>query len=601
MTQTSYIPLEGGLDLTTPALKVKPGACIDSGNFVPDINGGYRRVGGYERFDGQTRPSLATYYVFTVDTTGLINVGDTITGLSSSKTAVVLAKTSTTLIVTKRSGAFTNGEDLQVGGATKAVLSSQDQESEPDLETHIGYLNLAAEEYRGDIGAVPGSGDILGVWVYDGNVYAFRNHTDGLSAKMWVATASGWDEIVTGVTLNPGGAYEFVNWNFSGAANSTKMYGVDGANKAFQWNGTSFTQITTGGSNIPGHIAVWRNRLFVSEAGSLLYSAAGDPVTGWAAGAGEIGTGDEITALLALPGNNETIALAVYCRNKTSILYGTTPANWVMSLTSPEAGALPRTAQYVSTALVLDDRGVTSLSATDAFGNFAAASLSNAVQPFIDNRVGQTTCSSVLRSQNHYILYFDDNSGLVFRVEGGKPKGVMPIFYDVPVLCCVSGEDISGEEVVFFGSDDGYVYQANVGRTFDGADIEAWVRLAFNPESGPTVRKRWQRLLLEMKVTEYAAVNFAYEMDYGDFSIPIAATTLEEFAQSTETPGGGGFWDQFTWDQWTWDSNYITPPKFDMTGSGYNVSPIFFAKDSLSLPYTLQSVLIHYMPRRIER
>lgn len=601
MTQTSYIPLEGGLDLTTPALKVKPGACIDSGNFVPDINGGYKRVGGYERFDGRPRPSVATYYVFTVDTSANVAVGDTITGATSASTAVVVAKTSTTLIVTKRSGAFTDTEDLQVGGVDKAVLSSQAQEGEPDLETHIGYLNLAAEEYRGDIAAVPGSGSILGVWVYDGNVYAFRNHTDGLSAKMWVATTSGWDEIVTGVTLNPDGAYEFVNWNFSGAAGGTKMYGVDGANKAFQWDGTTFTQITSGGSNTPSHIAVWRNRLFVSEAGSLLYSNAGAPTTGWTAGAGEIGTGDEITALLPLPGDNNTIALAVYGRNKTSILYGTTPSNWVMSLTSPEAGALTRTAQYVSAALVLDDRGVTSLAATDAFGNFAAASLSKAVQPFIDTRVGQATCSSVLRSQNHYILYFDDGSGLVFRVEGGTPKGVMPIFYDVPVICCVSGEDIGGEEVVFFGSTDGFVYQANVGRTFDGGDIEAWVRLAFNPEGGPTARKRWQRLLLEMKVEEYAAVNFAYEMDYGDFSIPIAAVALEEFAQSTEAPGGGGFWDAFTWDQFTWDSNYITPPKFDLTGSGYNISPIFFAKDKLSLPYTLQSVLIHFMSRRIER
>ena len=52
-TQTAYIPLAGGLDLVSPALTVRPGYLLDSLNYVPGINGGYRRVAGYTRYDGQ--------------------------------------------------------------------------------------------------------------------------------------------------------------------------------------------------------------------------------------------------------------------------------------------------------------------------------------------------------------------------------------------------------------------------------------------------------------------------------------------------------------------------------------------------------------------
>lgn len=602
MTRPSSIPLGGGLDLVTPQSRIPAGMCIDAGNFVPEINGGYKRIGGYDKFDGRTRPWLASYWIAVVDTTSLLSVGNTVTGVTSTRTAkVILIIDSTHVLLTKRSGAFTDGETLNVGGVAKAVLTSMSQDSESDLKTHIQYRNLAAAEYRADIGAVPGSGPVRGVWVYDGNVYAFRNHTDGLSCKMWVATTGGWSAI-THAALNPDGWFEFVNYNFSGAATGLRMYGVDGKNKAFQWDGTTFTQITTTASpDTPSHIAVWRNRLVLSIYGSLFYSGGGTPTAGWtAATAGEIGTGDEITGLVSLPGDNSTTALAVYGRNKTSILYGAPSSGLNLAAVSPDTGALTGTVQYVGSAMSLDDRGVTTLGAVQEFGNFAASTISRVVQPFIDNRIGLASASSVLRSQNQYRLYFSDGYGLVFKI-GRESVEIMPIFYPNPVTCISSGEDIGGEEVVFFGSDDGFVYQAEVGTSFAGADIEAWIRLAFNNENSETAVKRWRKLWAELSVPEYAELSFTYEQDYGNYSIPVAATTLDEFAETKASPGGGGFWDQFTWDQFTWDSPLIDPPAFDLHGSARNLSPLFFSKDSLSQPFTIQNVVLHIIPRRLKR
>jgi len=68
--QSVYFPFEGGLNIVDPSLALKPGELVAAKNFEIDIRGRYRRVDGYERFDGQTLPSDITYYriPFTIGT-----------------------------------------------------------------------------------------------------------------------------------------------------------------------------------------------------------------------------------------------------------------------------------------------------------------------------------------------------------------------------------------------------------------------------------------------------------------------------------------------------------------------------------------------------
>lgn len=55
--QIAHFPLRGGLDLQSPMLEVRPGTAALMHNFEVATTGGYVRAGGYERFDGQPRPS----------------------------------------------------------------------------------------------------------------------------------------------------------------------------------------------------------------------------------------------------------------------------------------------------------------------------------------------------------------------------------------------------------------------------------------------------------------------------------------------------------------------------------------------------------------
>jgi len=68
--KVKYFEFSGGLNLVDAALSLKPGECVAATNFECDIRGRYRRVDGYERYDGQTLPSEVIYYrvPFTVGT-----------------------------------------------------------------------------------------------------------------------------------------------------------------------------------------------------------------------------------------------------------------------------------------------------------------------------------------------------------------------------------------------------------------------------------------------------------------------------------------------------------------------------------------------------
>lgn len=89
--KTEYFPFKGGLDLETPALSLGKGSLIGCQNYECDIQGGYRRIDGYERFDGRVLPSEAKYHILAFDD-GLNEVfqDDRIIGASSSATGRIV-------------------------------------------------------------------------------------------------------------------------------------------------------------------------------------------------------------------------------------------------------------------------------------------------------------------------------------------------------------------------------------------------------------------------------------------------------------------------------------------------------------------------------
>lgn len=148
--QDHFLP-RGGLDLVTSALAIPKGLMIAVKNYESS-EGGYRRVGGYERYDGRPAPSDATFWIQNFDgASSLASKGDTIEGGMSGETAVVLdtgadAENPVVLsgstaggdaagyyVLADVSGDFTDGEDLEVGGSAKGQADGAPRKEAADL------------------------------------------------------------------------------------------------------------------------------------------------------------------------------------------------------------------------------------------------------------------------------------------------------------------------------------------------------------------------------------------------------------------------------------------------------------------------------------
>ena len=191
--------------------------------------------------------------------------------------------------------------------------------------------------------------------------------------------------VQTGITIQPGGTYEFTKCNFSGQLVTRRIYGADGVNPPFEFDGVTYVPIATGlAPNAPTHITFHKNYLFIAQASSIFYCGVGTPFK-WDSvdGGGEIATGDTVTAMLTLPGSQTTATLGVYMATNNAFLYGLDPTTFNFVTFNTGLGALPRSVQNLFDSFVFDTLGVVTLRTTLNWGNFLPTTLTKNMLPFI--------------------------------------------------------------------------------------------------------------------------------------------------------------------------------------------------------------------------
>jgi hypothetical protein len=574
-------------------------------------------------------------------------------------------------------GTFADNEDLDVSAVTQSRANGvASVNAAPTDALDDAYSALARDDARTAIGVVPGSGRVLGVVIYEGVVYAFRNNSGGTAAVMHKATASGWvavtlsrklrftaglaagiaeGDTVTGLTssatgvvrrivvqsgtfagdnavgflilsgvtgafvnaeslrvagttratsngadaaqtLAPGGRYEFRLHNFYGHTKSKRLYGVDGANKAFEYqSGGSefFCQIETGmTTDTPTHLAVHRDRLYLAfQGGSLQRSGNGDPAV-WtvAAGAAELGLGEEIVGLLEEVG----ASLFIFGRNRTKFLSGS-PPNEVMENFATETGAIEWTVQRIAQGVYLDDIGITGLAVTDRFGNYISNSLSELIQPLLEQLRQKAISSCIVKTKSRYRLFFNDNQFLSIAFRGTKVVGMTQCDYGMPVRCVFSGEDAAGKEMIVFGGDNGYVYQAERGTSFDGEVINAFARLAFHFSGTPTRNKHYRRA--QFNITCQGPTTLRIGIDYSFADPNVGQDPIKDLA----LPGGGAFWNLFNWNEANWGTALVPSAVVDLEGEGQNMSFLFSHSSATENSHRLDGVNLQWSMRRLNR
>jgi hypothetical protein len=187
--------LGGGLDVQATALFTKPGTLRIAYNYESAIGGGYERIGGIERFDGRLQPNLATYAYLQCTAPHTAVLGNTVTGATSAATGKVIYVDGAFLAVTRTTGAFSDGEVLNVSASPVGTLTAAGTDPEVSGQLDNQLSALAAADYRADITIVPGSGPVRGVAILNDAVYAWRNTVDGTALALHKASSSGWTAV----------------------------------------------------------------------------------------------------------------------------------------------------------------------------------------------------------------------------------------------------------------------------------------------------------------------------------------------------------------------------------------------------------------------
>lgn len=396
----------------------------------------------------------------------------------------------------------------------------------------------------------------------------------------------------TETTLLPGGRYEFINENFYGHASRKAMFGCDGVNPGFMISANGFRQIPTGMvADSPTHVTEYKKHLFFSfSGGSIQHSAIGDPGDTWAPvlGASEIGTGDEVTGFSTLPGDT----LAVFNRNRIYILYGTSSADWNLVEHSDESGAIEWTIQRIGYPVYFDDRGLMDFKAVQDFGDFTNASFSEKIRHTLNININTVLSSIRIRDKNQYRLFFSNNLFVICSFEDRKLSGFTVCEYPLTVECSASVEAVNGDEVLLFGSTDGFVYQMDKGTSFDGAEVDAFVRLAFNFINKSELNKKFFKAIFEVTTPDHIDIKFTPDFDYGE---------TEDITRTISAASAGGVWDVVNWDEFIWGDKLISNPVAYLDGSGQNIGISLLTSHTYEAPHTLNSVTIHYSNKGLKR
>ena len=694
-------PIEGTLDLVTPPDLMRPGRAISAKNYEPVMRGA-RRYSGYERYDGQPKPSDQSYWTLPFDA-GTVEVaaGTAVTGANSGATGIV----STVAVIDSGSyvgtdavgymilrevtGTWADNDPIQVSAVTKAVATDTTAKRGASNDTlDATYLQAAIEAARALIAAPTGSGSILGVWKFKGIRYCFRNNAGATATDMWKSSAAGWVQVdlgyqlvftsggtaeiaeghvitgdtstetatvrriiltsgawadgdaagkliiyspsgafsaenistptqaniatiaadATAQTLVASGDYRFYTHNFYGSSDLIRFYGVNGVNRGFEFDGNYFVMIDTGMTDDrPTHIGMFKAQLvFAFRGGSRQNSDIGSPHE-WTtfAGASEIGLGREMTNMLSGWGAVQVLT----SRSTLKILYGNNSDDYVLDDENDYAGAYEDTLQLVgSTPVFMDDTGLRKLSgdSSDKMGNFNLGTLSLLQEPFFAAKRAAgvlPTCSIVAKRRDQYRVFFDDGSALfVFFGRKTSPERlpcVLPLEFDDEVLCvcaeiCGTGDD-AGEEVIIFGSDDGMVYEMDVGTSFDGAVIQAYHRMTWDNDGTPNRNKQYKKSHLKLDADPSVQI-FASALFSGGDTDRDATPEL-----AFDVDGGGGIYNQDAWNQFYWSSRLVGKAEVPTEGVGTDISLAVLSESAYEGVHTLHAIQHYYAPRGIDR
>ena len=485
---------------------------------------------------------------------------------------------------------------------------------EPD-----GYYEFTIHNFKAS--ARGGTGAYLGLWddIDDNTLINIGEQVMGSDSNLYVAiqehkkkanrdptTSSGyWTEVDDTISLPDASGNEH---DITG--NSGWLYGVDGKNPAFEFDGTVLRQIDSSYTpNIPHHIESNGNRLALGfRDGEVAMSALGAPfVFNAIYGAGSVGTTDWLTGMMAGPDG----VMYIFCKDKTYLMKGMggplDQSNLVKH--NKDVGAYPYTpAMLAGHALFFDTWGLTELAVTDRFGDVITSSISANVQEALIG--AQPVIGKVYRDKAQYRLWFKTTStdsstnphsiSLIVTLIKGEEMGITHARYPIDVNHYDIGEYRTGAwsfggntEISITGTVDGKLYQMDVGNSFDGEEYTSYLTLPFTFLDSPHKVKKFKKMMINIDSNGFSNINYSADFGFG------SAGTPKETGFETIEPSGGR-WDWSSWDSFYWGVGYSNYLEGYINGHSENIAVTISNTSAVDFSHTLKDITYVYEYMRIE-
>jgi hypothetical protein len=644
--QTYAIEFKGGLITNMSPLQHginAPGSARILRNYEPSIEGGYRSIQGYDKYDPAVVPPYGTPLVHGGSQTGTTlilgniffapDAGDTftidgVTGTYTIDTGGVSFDATNKRATLTLTGAlasspadqaavtFTSGSGTIQGVHTfeSAVIAARG--SDLFKSTGSGWTKINTPNY-GTVLVDGGSqtGTSLVVDGIDGTPQVGDTFTIAgvdliytLTATPTVTSGSATFAIDPALNSSPANnaaltflsvdrtgmdKHRFANFNYSG---TDYMVGVDGANVPFVYDGTFFTAldgIPTDG-NGAGHVANFKNQLFFAKGSSLLFTA---PFTfddfSAASGAGTINVGSAITGLIIFREQ-----LIIFSERSIKRLVGNTIGDFQLQPITLDTGCTETdTIQEIGgDVLYLGPDGIRSLSATDRVGDFNLAVASKIIQDDVTDFVNRHTSFSsvVIRPKSQYrLLGFNTNysadasRGIIgSQVEQGLNWAELRGFK----AYVASSNLYEGIETIVFANTDGYVYQMESGNSLDGSDIYATFATPYIPINDPRIRKTIYKMFLytDPDGSFFSEVNLLF--DFNELGIIQPTPVVFDNTSGATAPS---FYGTAIYGTDSYGGTIQRLFESQMVGSGYVVS-LQFRANSTNPPHSLDAATLEY-------
>ena len=527
------VPLQGGLNKSTNSLALlrTPGVATKLRNFEVSIEGGYRRINGYTVFGGGSavRPNTAE------DIEGLSVYADGVVAVAGND--IFFSQDGTSYLQINKASVDSAGDNFSTfSGRSELSLTS------------VGQCEFALFEGLSDYGE-------LVITDKSGNNKPFLFKMTG-----------------------------------TGSALSSRTYFV--------------SQITIDGSKTAKFCTIHDNHLVVagdpSTPNTIYYSATGDIDSFSGTGSGSITLEDKIVGLRSFRKE-----LFIFCQNSIFKLININDSSTVAVVpVTKNVGCIDgQTIQEIAGDLIfLAPDGFRTVAGTSRIGDVELGTISQNIQPIINDIVlnkSQFQFSSVvIRTKSQYRMFYSKTTDSTSTSKGVigvlRPNGFEwseTLGIQAPAIA--SGFDNNGEEKFYHGDRDGYVYNHNVGNTFNPAGVETAIDAEYQSpdydygDLGTLKTLEYVKLSIAPESLVQPTLRVRYDYDSLDTPQPsdITLTAVPEPA----------LFGVALFNSQTFGAAQQPLVRQSLTGSGHSNFFKIFSSDTRS-PYTINGIYINYRP-----